>query len=157
MKTWVAFKKFFAAEYYDLREQQDMDTMQVRYHSFNAAVTHQAPEQSHLTEALDNLALATSNDRNIIAQLPKANADLTATNQQLVSQMAEAVNALKVLMENDVKREKERCQRVKTYNEKFDPNGYCWSHGYKVTYDHSSCTCTAKKSGHKDKQHVQIP
>ena len=102
-----------------------MNTMQVRYHSVNADVAHQAQEQSRLIEALHKLALATFNDRNIIAQLTKANADLTASNQQLVSQMAEAVNALKVLMENDVKREKERCQRVKTYNKKFDPNGYC--------------------------------
>ena len=121
-KTWVAFKKYFAAKYHDLREQKDMNTMQLRYHSVNAAVVDQAPKQSRLMEALDNLALATSNNRNIIA-------DSTATNQQLVSHMVEAVNALKVLIENDIKREKERCQRVKTYNEKFDPNGYCWSHG----------------------------
>ena len=113
-------------------------------------MARQAPEQSRLTEALDNLALATSNDRNIIAQLTKANEDLTASNQQLASQMAEAVDALKVLMENDVKRENERCQRFKTYNKKFDPNGSCWSHGYKVTYNHNSCTCTAKKPGQKD-------
>ena len=148
-KTWIAFKTFFAAEYHDLREQQDMNTMQVGYHSANA-VMHQAPEHNRLTDALDNLALATSNDRDIIAQLTRANAELTATNQKLVSQMAEAVKSLKILMENDVKREEERVQRVKAYNEKFDPNGYCWTHGYKVTYDHNSGTCTAKKPGHKD-------
>ena len=84
-KTWIAFKKYFEGEYHDLREQQEMNTMQVGYHSANAAVAHQAPEQSRLTEALDNLALATSNDRDIVEQFTKKNPELTATNQQVCS------------------------------------------------------------------------
>ena len=150
-KTWVAFKTFFASEYHDLREQLDMNAQQTGYHSANAAYAPPNPMQApQITEALDNLAMATVNDRNIIAQLTQANAELTATNKQLVQQMEEAVKSIKTLMENDVKREKERCERAKAYNERFDPNGYCWTHGYKVTFDHNSCTCTAKKPGHKD-------
>ena len=149
-KTWVAFKLYFASEYHDLREQMNMTSQQSGFHSANAATSPTSPSLPQITDALDQLAMATVNDKTIIAQLTQANAELTATNKQLVQQMAEAVKSLKVLMENDVKREQEKCERVKAYNERFDPNGYCWSHGYKVTFDHNSCTCTAKKPGHKD-------
>ena len=150
-KTWVAFKVFFASEYHDLREQMDMNTQQTGYHSANNVVMAPALQDGpNITEALDNLAMATVNDRNIIAQLTQANSELTATNKKLVQQMEEALKSIKILMDNDVKREKERSDRTKAYNERFDPMGYCWSHGYKVTHDHNSCNCTAKKPGHKD-------
>ena len=149
-KSWLAFKTFFAGEYHDLREQIDMNAQQTGYHTANAVTAPVTASPNQITEALDNLAMATVNDRNIIAQLTQANAALTATNQKLVQQMAEAVQSLKVLMDNDVKREQDRIDRAKAYNERFDPNGYCWSHGYKVTCDHNSATCTAKKPGHKD-------
>ena len=149
-KTWVAFKKYFASEYHDMREQMDMNAQQTGYHSANAVLAQPKQDSVQLTEALDNLALATINDRDILTKLAQANAELTATNKQLVEQMAQVVQALKTLTDNDVKREQERCQRVRSYNEKFNPTGYCWSHGYKVTYDHNSCTCTGKKTGHKD-------
>jgi hypothetical protein len=32
----------------------------------------------------------------------------------------------------------------------YDPNGYCWSHGYMVHKNHTSATCKTKKEGHKD-------
>jgi hypothetical protein len=31
-----------------------------------------------------------------------------------------------------------------------NPNGYCWTHGYKVKWAHTSAMCTNKKEGHKD-------
>ena len=33
---------------------------------------------------------------------------------------------------------------------KYNPNGYCWSHGYKVTKTHNSKTCKFQKEGHKE-------
>eukprot|EP00804_Cyclotella_cryptica_P016761 CCRYP_002058-RA/>CCRYP_002058-RA protein AED:0.43 eAED:0.43 QI:0/-1/0/1/-1/1/1/0/185 len=33
---------------------------------------------------------------------------------------------------------------------KLDPNGYCWSHGYKVKMGHSSMTCNKRLDGHKN-------
>ena len=150
-KTWVAFKKFFASEYHNLREQMNMNAQQTGFHSASAVFAPTTPSQvPQITEALDNLTMATVNDRNIIAQLTQANAELTSTNKKLVQQMEDAVKSIRTLMENDAKREKEKSERAKTYNERFDPNGYCWSHGYKVTFDHTSCNCTVKKPGHKD-------
>ena len=121
-----------------------MTTLQTGHHIANTAVVHHESVQGRLTDALDNLALTTANDREILPQLPKANyAELTTTNQKLVNQMAEVVNAFKVLMGNHVKREQQHLQRIKTHNERFDPNGY------KVTFDHISYTCT-NQPGHRD-------
>jgi len=36
----------------------------------------------------------------------------------------------------------------KTLN--LDPNGYCWTHGYRVKMGHTSATCTGKRAGHQD-------
>ena len=33
-------------------------------------------------------------------------------------------------------------------NQTWDPNGYCWSHGFKVRIGHSSGTCNNHKTGH---------
>ena len=33
---------------------------------------------------------------------------------------------------------------------KYDPNGYCWSHGYKVSKNHNSKTCKTGKPGHQE-------
>ena len=31
-----------------------------------------------------------------------------------------------------------------------DPNGYCWTHGYRVTFGHNSTTCHTRAPGHKE-------
>ena len=148
-KTWIAFKTTFASEYHDLKEQQHFNASSMGYHTANA-VTAQVPPPMQLTEALDQLALATTSDREVLTQLTLANAELTKTNKKLVEQMAEVVQAIKNLADADTKREEARVAKVKEYNMKFDPNGYCWSHGYKVIPTHTSATCTDKKAGHKD-------
>jgi len=33
---------------------------------------------------------------------------------------------------------------------KRDPKGYCWTHGYRVTKDHTSKTCQSRHDGHKE-------
>ena len=35
---------------------------------------------------------------------------------------------------------------------KYDPTGYCWSHGYMVGKTHTLGLCIKKKEGHKDKE-----
>eukprot|EP00957_Ditylum_brightwellii_P180298 13734791-Ditylum_brightwellii.AAC.1 len=32
---------------------------------------------------------------------------------------------------------------------KFDPNGYCWVHGYRCVFGHNSKACTRLKKGHQ--------
>eukprot|EP00957_Ditylum_brightwellii_P175325 13346747-Ditylum_brightwellii.AAC.1 len=33
----------------------------------------------------------------------------------------------------------------------YDPNGYCWSHGYRVMRGHNSQSCKKPKEGHRRK------
>ena len=148
-KSWNAFKVYFAAEYHELKEQNELSAAHSGFHSANAIMT-QEPPQATITDALDHLALATSNDRNIIDKLTQTNAELVSTNAKLTADLAQALALLQRLVNNDEKREQIRCQKVNEYNKKFDPKGYCWSHGFKVTPNHTSKTCTDRKPGHKE-------
>ena len=148
-KTWQAFKVYFATEYHELKEQNELSATTAGFHSANAVMQQDSP-QVMITDALDHLAMATNNDRSIIERLTHTNAELTATNAKLTVDLAQAIMLLQTLVTNDEKREQLRCQKVNEYNLRFAPNGYCWSHGYKVTPSHTSKTCTDRKPGHKE-------
>jgi hypothetical protein len=83
-KTWTNFKRFFAAEYHDLKEQQKINTSTTNFHGANAALD--------ITTALDNLALAATNDQDIVMQLTNSNQQLTDTNKLLTEQLQQAQN-----------------------------------------------------------------
>jgi hypothetical protein len=74
-KTWTNFKSFFAAEYHDLKEQQKVNTSHNNFHGANSVMD--------LSTALDNLAMAATTDRDIVALLTKNNQQLTETNKLL--------------------------------------------------------------------------
>ena len=148
-KTWKSFKVFFASEYHDLKEQNEFTATSAGFHSANA-VYPQETHQATITDALDHLAMATSNDRTIIEALTASNAKLTATNEKLAADLQQAITLLQQLVTSDEQREQLRCQKVSEYNMKFAVDGYCWSHGYKVTPNHTSKTCSARKPGHKE-------
>ena len=52
-------------------------------------------KQHQITDALDQLAFATGNNRTIIEKLTTANEELTATNATLVAQLVETTKAVK--------------------------------------------------------------
>ena len=91
-KTWLQFKRFFAAEYHDLKEQQKVNTNQSNFHGANAAVD--------ISMALDNLALAASNDHDIVMQLTRSNEQLTTTNKMLTEQLQQALTTNATLVKN---------------------------------------------------------
>ena len=68
-KTWTSFKIFFAEEYHDLKEQNHITGQQGDYQVMD---NHSANLTVNITDTLDNLAMVTNNDRNIIAQLTEA-------------------------------------------------------------------------------------
>lgn len=151
-KTWVNFKTFFATEYHDLREQQRINAVQSGFHSANQAV-----EQVNIMQALDNLAMAATSDRDIVAQLTTSNAALSAANKSLTEQLQVQTSTFAALLTQasqsrngtDGNRDYE-AERRKKYEAKLDPNGYCWTHGYRVVKGHTSANCSAKSFGHKD-------
>ena len=66
-KTWTNFKTFFATEYHELKEQEKTTAMGQGYHSANL-VQQDNENDSLLVESLQHLALATTTDKQTIAQ-----------------------------------------------------------------------------------------
>ena len=148
-KTWNALKTYFAQEYHELREQNRITAQQTGYHSAGNAEIHLAYVTMDITDALDNLALATTNDCNIIAQLTEANEALTRANLTLTEQIKELIQAMSSHDMQTTEKNDQKRTKVKRFEEKLDPNGYCWTHGYKVSKGHSSHTCSSRAKGHQ--------
>ena len=102
---------------------------------------------NRLEIALDNLALAATNNTAVLQQLTVANltltnsvAELTATNKKLVDAAATPVSATPLgmgwLLGSGVA------------NKPFKGN-YCWTHGYKCSKSHTSATCLYPAAGHR--------
>jgi cell division septum initiation protein DivIVA len=154
-KTWTNFKTFFAAEYHDLKEQQKVNTSQTNFHGANAAID--------ISSALDNLAMAATTDRDIVAQLTLSNTRLTEANKILAEQLKNSMEANLILLKkpgnnprtpNTPKTPTTTGTRQPfdqaTWEANLDPTGYCWSHGYRVQKGHSSANCKGKLGGHQD-------
>ena len=87
-ENWPAFKTFFAAEYHDCKEQERVNSSCANFHTANAAV------ESEVSDALEKLALTTTADHGVVADLTIANQKLTTINQDLTHQLATLVKQL---------------------------------------------------------------
>ena len=103
---------------------------------------------NRLEVALDNLALAATNDAAMLQQLTTANlaltntvTALTATNKKLVDAAATRVPATPPATGG-------RRPGSTTTNKPFKGN-YCWTHGHKVSKAHTSATCLFPAAGHR--------
>jgi hypothetical protein len=157
-RTWPAFKTFFADEYHDLREQQRINTTQAGFHNANSAV-----QTDGIETALDNLAMATTSDQGVVAQMAAANTILTATNKTLADQLKVAI-ASNATLTNKLgqsaptgktaeQKAQEKINREKALRKReanLNPEGYCWTHGLRVVHGHTSLNCQGKRDGHKD-------
>ena len=145
-KTWLNFKRFFASEYHDLKEQQQENNSPANFHSANAAVD--------ITSALDNLALAATSDRDSVALLTSAVKTLTeqlkqalATNATLASQISKTSTPA---TPNRPTPNRRPIFDHAIFEANLDPMGYCWTHGYRVTHGHNSAHCFGKIDGHRN-------
>jgi hypothetical protein len=157
-KTWATFKAFFATEYHDLKEQQKVNVQGNKFHNANAAI-----EAIDIGTALDNLALAATADRDIVTQLTAANHQLTlavkqltdqlqralATNTTLVNKLGNPITTPATTPKIDNRPGRAPFDRA-AWEASLDPNGYCWSHGYRVVHGHSSQNCKTKLQHHND-------
>ena len=168
-KTWPLFKPYFAEEYHDLKEQQKANTLQSNFHGANSANS-----VLDISNALDNLAFAATTDRDIVAQLTTSNQKLVEMNTTLNAQLKQLMetnnnlikklgssndtatkpSALKVSYSDVVTPKKPDLRNAPFDMAKWvaglDPNGYCWSHGYRVQVGHNSKDCHGKLGGHKE-------
>ncbi len=106
-----------------------------------------APSIDRLESALDNLALAATNNTAVLQQLTAANLALMAT--------VTTLTAIKKKLEETAARGKPSGPPTGPPNPVCAPNlsfpgNYCWTHGHRVSQHHTSATCGSKAPGHKD-------
>jgi hypothetical protein len=155
-RTWAAFKTLFATEYNDLKEQQKLNTNQNNFHGPNSAID--------LTTTIDSLAMAATTDHDVMAQLTLTNKQLVQTNQHLTEQLGKALAELAQHKKQQGSKPKPTTT-TKTPPQtgarppfdhaawllSLDPEGYCWSHGYRVICGHNiKEEYKGKLLGHKD-------
>jgi hypothetical protein len=146
------FKTFFAAEYHDMKEQQRVNVSQSNFHGANNMM------ETDITSALDNLAMAATNDRDVVNMLTKNNEVLVSANKMLVEQLKAALELVKTVAKKGgtgtgtdrPPRERKPRMTNAEFEAALDPNGYCYEHGYRVTKGHTSKKCGGKRPGHKD-------
>jgi hypothetical protein len=99
-----------------------------------------------LETALDNLALAATNDTAVLQQLTSVNLALTATigtltaaNKKLAEAVAHGTGTPAVTLRGGGR-------PTKTSH----PGNYCWTHGHCISREHTSATCAHKATGHHD-------
>ena len=113
----------------------------------SAQLSHETIE---MATALDNLALSATGDRNTVANLISINKKLVETNIVLVAQVKFRV-ATNARLSNTQGTESQKIPRATIPRESvpIDPNGYVWSHGFKVRMVHISITCGGKLQGYR--------
>ena len=101
---------------------------------------------------LYNLAAAATNDHTTLLQLVDSNTTLTANVATLTSSLAALAAAYTILASGTpapVPAAAPPAARPNR-NRNLAPNGYCWTHGYRVGIGHNSLSCSNKAAGHKD-------
>lgn len=91
-----------------------------------------------VTSALDNLASAATADRTSFNNLVTRNEQLSTKNDELTSVLTKLQKDFAAL----------KASGNTSPQIEFEPNGYCWSHGYKLKKGHSSSTCRRRAEGH---------
>jgi hypothetical protein len=114
-----------------------------------------APTMDCIGKALENLALAASNDTTVLQQLTATNlaltsavTSLTAANKKLADALARN-NSSAVLATPVTPAAAPAPAKAPLATRPYLGN-YCWTHGHKVNQTHSSATCTGKAARHKE-------
>ena len=111
----------------------------------HAVLPASAATIKHLGTALDNLALMAANDTTVLQQLTAANLAPTASNALLVAANKKLLEALA-----KVQVTKRVTPGTPLPPNKSFPWNYCWTHGHRVSQNHTSATCGGKAMGHQD-------
>ncbi len=172
-RTWTAWKTAFRLAHVK-RQQQILASgggePLGRAHGVIPAV---APAIGHLETALDNLALAATNNTAVLQQLIAANLALTATITLLTATNKKLVDAATrrggipaatlgwgwtqaaTPGQGWTQAATQAATPAATpagirATKKPCPRNYCWTHGHCVSEHHTSATCANKAPGHRD-------
>ena len=131
-QNWDHFKRFFSKADRDIRESQVLSENQVtarghQANSANAEHDQALDHESSALEAIANLAVASSEDKQTISVL-------TATNSRLVNELV------------SLRAELATCKSTKVRGDRRN-RFYCWSCG--INSPHDSSRCNKKNTSHK--------
>ena len=146
-RTWTAWKTAFRLAH-TKRQRQILASGGSQPLGGAFAAIQGPPEIDRLESALDNLALAATNDAAVLQQLIAANLALTTTVTTLTAANKKLADA--------AANKGGRTPHVGTtpkparVTQKPFPGNYCWTHGHRVSQSHTSGTCGTKAPGHKD-------
>jgi hypothetical protein len=136
-QIWANFKMFMIEKQNELHEQQQTQC-QAGYHGTN----FMSEENFNMaTEALTNLATASTADHKALETMTNMVANLTQQVKEKDDEIKKLKEALATAKHNT---NNNHCPNKK------DNGSYCWTHGYLVAKNHTSVTCNAKATGHKD-------
>jgi molecular chaperone GrpE (heat shock protein) len=151
-RTWLAWKTHWTRAF---EEQRTIQRLTGGEFSANSMTQNDNELANQMVASLDNLALAAVQKNETLEQLIKINEMKEMTLKSLMSQLAAeketSSKLLAILSKAGLKTGGNNSYGGGSGNaSKYDPNGYCWSHGYKVTKNHTSKTCKTRKDGHKE-------
>jgi hypothetical protein len=105
-----------------------------------------------MANSLDNLAMAAVQKNETLEKLIEMNAqkDKIIANlaASLASEKATSTKLLDIISKTGLKMGNTTGGGSGTTS-RWEPHGYCWSHGYRVTRNHTSATCKTPKEGHQ--------
>ena len=155
-KTWTAWKTHYRAAHI-ARKRQMLAAGKNSYGGVANAVTTfddatiTTDTFTRLDGYLDNLAAAATTERTTLTQLIENNATLTASVTSLTASVASLTAAYAILAAGKPASRTPASTATKPAKPSYlAPNGYCWTHGYRVRIGHDSATCKDKGDGHKD-------
>jgi hypothetical protein len=148
--TWRAWKVAFHLAHLKHQRQLQASGVGGSLGSAHAVTPAPATTIDWLGTALNNLALAATNDTTVLQQLMASNlalsslvTTLTAANKKLADTLTKAKATSPPAATPGAPKS------VRSTNTPF-PGNYCWTHGHRCSQHHTSATCGNKAVGHKD-------
>mmetsp|Transcript_12326 Transcript_12326/g.25252 ORF Transcript_12326/g.25252 Transcript_12326/m.25252 type:complete len:236 (+) Transcript_12326:655-1362(+) len=150
-KIWVNFKTHFNKEHTNWK---NLSKMMAKEAGFGANSATAGDLSQGLAEAFDNLAMAAATNKTAFESL-------TTTTKTLQEELSRALEdnrrLLKIIKQGYSKsnRNNTNASNNSSSNETkgrrltLDPNGNCWTHGFRVAIGHNGHTCTSPTDGHK--------
>lgn len=147
-KTWANFKTHFNAEHTAWKNLSKMLAKEAGFGANQATINGGIPQG--FAEAFDNLAMAAATDKTTFESLTNT---IKALQQELSKTLEDNRRLLKMLEHGYGKPTNSNVEAThpggKGTRLPLDPNGYCWTHGFRVSMGHDGHTCTAPADGHK--------
>ena len=142
--NWLNWKTHWTTAF---NEQRDISRLTggTFLHQANSAVEEDQWSTQMIT-SLDNLANAAVQKNDTVERLVVANKLLTDTVAKLQEDNTKLLAVIQQLAGSG------NTQRPTAHSStpKWDPNGYCHTHGFRVNIGHNSKTCRFKKPGHQN-------